>query len=261
MKSSSTVQDFSKQWTEYTKQQGYYASNEIFQDYCGPLFELSDLKGKRVAEVGSGNGRFVKILSQYASSVVAIEPSEAINVSREYAKNCNNVEHIQASIYELPEIEPFDVVFCLGVVHHTPDPVLTLKNIKSLLKPEGDAILWVYGKEGNEVYLALVNVLRIITTMLPVWLLKAISKLLLYPLKAYISLCRVVPLPMRTYMRDVLGRYDNEMLELTIFDQLNPSIAFYWTKEEFKALIEDAGFTRVEFHNRHGYSWTARAGS
>lgn len=58
-------------------------------------------------------------------------------------------------------------------------------------------------------------------------------------------------------MVNVLGKYSFYELELTIYDQLNPNVAAYWTREEFKNILESGGLEPLEFYHRHGYSWTA----
>jgi hypothetical protein len=76
-------------------------------------------------------------------------------------------------------------------------------------------------------------------------------------LSLYIGAARLIPfLPMRKYMVDVLGRFDWRTRRLTIYDQLNPSYARYYTRDEAEALLTEAGFTDVRSHHRHGYSWT-----
>ena len=57
-----TIEDFGDQWTEFTTNDGYYGSVELFADIVGPLLPLDSLKGKRVAEIGSGTGRIVHML-------------------------------------------------------------------------------------------------------------------------------------------------------------------------------------------------------
>ncbi|MEZ4754605.1 MAG: methyltransferase domain-containing protein [Bdellovibrionota bacterium] len=254
---ASSVSDFSEQWSSYTTQQGYYASPDMLQDYFGPLMKLEDLKGCRVCEIGSGNGRFISIMSQYADEVVGLEPSEAVEVSRQYNKDNQNVTHVNKSIYDADKPTGFDYVFCLGVLHHTGDPIETVKQIKSMLKPDGKAVIWVYGKEGNGLYLALYNTLSFFTKKMPHKLLVALSKLLTYPLMGYIALARKIPMPMRNYMVNVLGKYSFYELELTIYDQLNPSVAAYWTKAEFSEILRGGGLNPQEFYHRHEYSWTA----
>ena len=40
-----------------------------------------------------------------------------------------------------------------------------------------------------------------------------------------------------------------------IFDQLNPAYAKYYKKNEIEKELLDAGFNKLQFHHRHGYSW------
>ena len=57
----------------------------------------------------------------------------------------------------------------------------------------------------------------------------------------------------------VVGRLDAAKIRLVIYDQLKPAYAKYYTCEEARALFEDAGYSDVTLHHRHGYSWTIRA--
>ncbi len=257
MTERSSVGDFGEQWTSYQKQEGYFVSEEMLEDYFGPLLELSDFRGKSVCEVGSGNGRFIKLLSRYAASVCGIEPSDAVDVARDYVKDADNVRFVNQSIYDINLGETFDYVLCLGVLHHLPEPVEAVKKIHQLTKPGGRAVIWVYGKEGNRLYLCVSRILRFFTVRIPHRALDLLSKVLTYPLKWYIALCRKAALPMRDYMVNVLGNYDDYTLTLTIYDQLNPSIAEYWSREEYEAILRDGGFSEFELYHRHEYSWTA----
>lgn len=252
-----TISDFGEQWQNYTEQDGYYASDNMLSDYFGPLLSLKDLKDCTVCEVGSGNGRFVKIMSRYAGSVVGIEPSQAVEVSRNFTSDCDNVTYVNSSVYDAGIKDEFDYVFCLGVLHHMTDPVQGVREIVQMAKPGAKVVIWVYGKEGNGLYIAFTKALRAITTRIPHVILNLISWLMLFPLKFYILLCKFLPLPLKKYMLGVLGKYDNYALKLTIYDQLNPTIANYWTKEEFREILSAGGLTNLDFYHRHGYSWTA----
>ena len=75
------------------------------------------------------------------------------------------------------------------------------------LKPGGTAFIWVYGQEGNQTYLFFAEKLRRVTKILPDRFLKIICHFLSILLIAYIYLCKIVPLPMKTYMINVVGRY------------------------------------------------------
>jgi SAM-dependent methyltransferase len=262
--SHSTISDFSEQWTTFSENSGYFASEDLLQDHFGPLLDVKDVAGARVCEVGSGNGRFVNIFARYARSVVAIEPSEAVAISRKYNAPHANVEHLQKDIFEVDEdtrrrIGRFDWVFCIGVLQFLADPVEGLVAMKRLLAPGGSLVVWVYGKENNGAYLLFVKSLRLVTTRVPHHVLMGVARMLAPPLRAYIAACRFLPLPMRAYLRRVLAKCDHRTLVLNIYDQLNPRITAYWSKAELETMLGDAGFSRVELYHRHGYSWTARA--
>src|SRR3954471_10330854 len=76
-----TIADFGDQWTRYTDNSGYYGSPALFADICEPLLSIDDVRGKIVADVGSGTGRIVNmLLDAGAAHVTALEPSESFAV-------------------------------------------------------------------------------------------------------------------------------------------------------------------------------------
>lgn len=149
-----------------------------------------------------------------------------------------------------------DYVVSLGVIHHIPQPAATMRAIHASLKAGGKAIIWLYGKEGNRLYLFFAQPLRLITRRLPHGALHGLSKILDFFLRGYIGLCRHFKLPMRDYMINVVGKWTPHIRLVTIYDQLNPAYAKYYTKDEALRLMADAGFKAVSIHHRHGYSWT-----
>ena len=124
------------------------------------------------------------------------------------------------------------------------------------LKPGGRFLVWIYGREGNELYLKIFAPVRAVTKHLPDVLLTGVCHLLTALLTVYIGLCRVLPLPMRDYALSVLGRYGWRHRFLTVFDQLNPAYAKYYRQDEARALLTAAGFAEVRLYHRHGYSWS-----
>lgn len=253
----STVDDFSEQWTAYFDNAGYFGSSELLADILDPLVKLDDMRGGLVAEIGCGNGRFLKTLAAYADRVIGVEPGDGVVNARRYNADCGNVEVVRADVYGLPPLPPLDHVLSIGVVHHLADPLRAVKIMRALLKPGGRCTIWVYGKEGNGLYLATFGNVRKLTMRLPHTMLHAASTALVPALRGYIAACGVLPLPMRTYMRNVLRPLSLSALRVNIYDQLNPTIAAYWTRAQVEALMRDAGFVDVRLHHRHGYSWTA----
>lgn len=253
-----TISDFGDQWVRFTDNSGYYGSDELFEDLVAPLLVRGDVEGKRVADIGSGTGRIVAmLLGAGAAHVTAIEPSRAHAVLAErFSGEVARVTCHRVSGEGIATLGPFDLVVSLGVLHHIPEPLPVVQAAYSALRPGGRLFAWLYGREGNGLYLAFALPLRALTKRLPDRVLDGVVRVLDVPLAGYIRLCRSLPLPMRDYMRDHLGRLDPDKRRLTIFDQLNPSYAKYYTRAEAQALFADAGFVDIALHHRHGYSWS-----
>lgn len=97
-----------------------------------------DLKGKHILEVGCGAGRFTEILLDLGSVVYSIDHSNAVEVNASNFPISNNHYIVQGDIGSIPyPTQAFDVVFCLGVIQHTPDPEKTIRNLIDQVKPGG----------------------------------------------------------------------------------------------------------------------------
>jgi SAM-dependent methyltransferase len=253
-----TIQDFGEQWTAFRDNPAYYGSADLLADIFGPLLSLDDVKGRRVADIGSGTGRIVNmLLDAGAEHVHAVEPSAAMDV---LVQNTSDRQHRITYIREhgekLPEGIQLDLVVSIGVLHHIPDPAPVVTAVFKALKPGGRCLVWLYGREGNETYLSFIEPLRRLTTQLPHSALMSLSRVLNLGLGGYLALSRVLPLPMRAYMQNVIAHFPQEVRRLTIYDQLNPAYAKYYKYDEAYALLAAAGFDNVQLHHRHKYSWT-----
>lgn len=256
--SEQTVQDFGDQWTRFQENSGYYASLSVFQDILGPLLDTQEIKGAVVADIGSGTGRIVNmLLDADAKCVRAVEPSAAYHVLVENTKERKDrVEYIQATGDKLPGDCDLDYVFSIGVLHHIPEPDGAVKAAFRALKPGGRMLIWLYGREGNGFYLSLALPLRAITRRLPDRALEGVSYVLDALLQPYIWASRLIWLPLRDYLQNHYAKLTPAVRRLTIFDQLNPGYAMYYTEREASGLLERNGFSDVKLHHRHGYSWT-----
>jgi SAM-dependent methyltransferase len=253
-----TVDDFGEQWLAFRDNSGFYGSTELLADFFGPLLDISSLSGLRVADIGSGTGRIVNmLLDAGAAHVVAVEPSDAIGVLRENtAGRRERITYVHNSGDALSPGLELDLVVCIGVLHHIPDPSPVLAAGYAALRPGGLFFAWLYGREGNEAYLRVAAPLRRLTTHLPHPFLVGLSGMLSPVLGAYAAACRWFALPMHAYMRSVLAKVPNNMRRLIIYDQLNPAYARYYRGDEARRLLASAGFTEVTVYHRHGYSWS-----
>lgn len=253
-----TISDFGDQWTAYRENPGLYGDKETLGDIFGPLLSLADVKGARVADIGSGSGRIVNmLLDAGAEHVTAVEPSAAMSVLKNNtASRRDQVTYVEAPGDQLPSSLELNFAFSIGVLHHIPDPAPVVKAMHDALRSGGRILVWLYGREGNSLYLAVFLPLRTITTRMPDKALWRLSALLSWLLSGYIGCCKVLPLPMRSYMLNVLAKWTPEVRKVTIYDQLNPAYSKYYSENEAITLLASAGFANVRAYHRHGYSWT-----
>ncbi len=98
-----------------------------------------------VADVGSGSGRFLGLLSPHVKKAIGVEPSsKMLEVSRENIRQNGwaNVEIRRGSLEELPLKEAeIDAAFCNLVLHHSPRPAEAVARLAAALKPGGKIVI------------------------------------------------------------------------------------------------------------------------
>jgi 2-polyprenyl-3-methyl-5-hydroxy-6-metoxy-1,4-benzoquinol methylase len=135
------VSTFGIQWMEHSKTQlDSHTGSTITRDRLIRMFgHLSfELDQKSILEAGCGAGRFTEILAESNSFVTAIDLSIAVVANQSNNGSKSNVRIARASILDLPfDYEQFDIVFCPGVVQHTPNPQESIKELYKHVKPGG----------------------------------------------------------------------------------------------------------------------------
>jgi SAM-dependent methyltransferase len=256
-----TINDFGRQWSIYSDSSGFFGSPALLADFVQP-FDIADFAGARVADIGAGTGRFcLALLAAGAREVIAIEPSAAAQVAR---KKLGDVAPDRATVLQIPgdKTPPsadFDYIISIGVLHHIPEPAAVVRAAYAALKPGGKFIVWLYGKEGNRLYLVLLGPLRAIAKLLPHPALAALAWSLSVPASLYAALCRAfprAPMPLSDYFGTIFARLPKDKRQLVIYDQLNPQYAKYYTRAETAALMAAAPFA-IALHHRRDYSWLA----
>jgi len=108
---------------------------------------LRELAGKRVADVGAGNGYYMfKLLGLNPELVVGFDPTSRYLVQYSLLKSLLTTPHRLAYVLERDSILKkfdrfFDLILCLGVFYHHPQPQELLENLFSS------------GRPGSEIYL------------------------------------------------------------------------------------------------------------
>jgi 2-polyprenyl-3-methyl-5-hydroxy-6-metoxy-1,4-benzoquinol methylase len=144
--SSSYSASFGLQWNRYRLTQldshaGIPITRERIRHCLGEDLYYG-LHGLHVLECGCGAGRFTEILLDRGASVTSIDLSEAVDVNRENFPEADTHRIAQADVLKLPFAPRlFDVVFCLGVVQHTPNPEETIRRLYDQVRPGGALVL------------------------------------------------------------------------------------------------------------------------
>jgi SAM-dependent methyltransferase len=109
---------------------------------------LRTFDGKTILEAGCGAGRFTEVLLASGAKVFAADLSDAVDAN---ASNCGHFPDYfvcQADILRLPvRPETFDIVLCIGVVQHTPDPEATMAALCRHLRPGGVLLMDHYSPD------------------------------------------------------------------------------------------------------------------
>ncbi|WP_440655171.1 class I SAM-dependent methyltransferase [Candidatus Pelagibacter sp. HIMB1506] len=251
-----SFEEFGEQFTVDNHYEGYLGSNELLKEIVYP-FNLQKIKNKTIMEVGVGSGRISKNLLNYKpKKLYGIEPSKAIEVAKKDIKS-SRIEFLNIKGQDINFKNKIDYVFSLGVIHHIPEYKDVLKKIQKSLCKKGKFIIWVYGREGNEVYLFFFNNLRRITILLPDFILRLFSKFLAILTYPYGFACKFIPLPLRGYFVGMFNKLTFKNRCYVIFDQLNPSYSKYFTKMDLERELINAGFKVELLNHRLGYSYTA----
>ncbi len=251
-----SYKDFGAQFVVDNKIDGFHGSKKMLEDIVSP-FNLKLIKNKIIMEVGTGSGRILKNLLKFKpKKIIGVEPSEAINVAKKNNEESTKIIFKNIKGENIKDLEKYDFVFSIGVIHHIPNYKKVCKNIYNSLKTNGKFICWVYGYEGNEIYIFVFNNLRRLTILMPDFLLRFLCNILNIFLYLYIFLCKFLSLPLKDYLLNVFSKCSFSKRNYIIFDQLNPSFSKYFKKEEISQLMKISGFKDVKLHRRHKYSWT-----
>ena len=122
---------------------------------------LAALSGKRVLDVGCGGGILSEAMATLGASVTGIDLSDrALQVARLHLLESKaNVTYRKAAVEELAQEEPgsFDVVTCMEVLEHVPDPASQVLACAQLLKPGGHAFFATINRNPKSFLFAIVG--------------------------------------------------------------------------------------------------------
>jgi len=118
--------------------------------FCGVSEE--DYVGRDVLDAGCGTGEYSCWFASRGSRVTGIDLSDgSLKEAQAYARaaGLKGIQFEKRSVLQsgFPD-ESFDLVYCTGVLHHTPDPFRGLTELTRLVRPGGKILVSVYNSFG-----------------------------------------------------------------------------------------------------------------
>jgi len=128
------------------------------------------LTGKRVLDVGCGGGILAESMAALGAQVTGIDLSEKpLGVAKLHLfESGQNVDYREVSAEDMAAEQPdaFDVVTCLEMLEHVPDPASTVRACAALVKPGGSVFFSTINRNPKAYLLAVVGA-EYVLKMLP----------------------------------------------------------------------------------------------
>lgn len=130
----------------------------------------SPLEGKKVCDIGCGGGILSESLSRCGARVTGTDMGKApLTVARLHAMESDlDIDYQQITAEELARQKPaeFDVLSCMEMLEHVPDPASIINACFTLLKPGGSVYFSTINRNPKSYLLAIVGA-EYVMRMLP----------------------------------------------------------------------------------------------
>lgn len=128
----------SRWWDPQSEFKPLHDINPLRLDY---IDKMAGLDAKSVLDVGCGGGILAESMAMRGATVTGIDLSEAaLSVAKLHLlESGNQVDYQSIAAESMAEKQPasFDVVTCLEMLEHVPDPASTVMACAQLVKPGG----------------------------------------------------------------------------------------------------------------------------
>jgi 2-polyprenyl-6-hydroxyphenyl methylase/3-demethylubiquinone-9 3-methyltransferase len=128
----------SRWWDPNSEFKPLHDINPLRVNYISQHINLAE---KRVLDLGCGGGILAEALAHHGATVTAIDKAEAsLSVAKLHLLESQlDISYLDSTAEEFAEAQPaqFDVVTCLEMLEHVPDPSSVVAACQRLVKPGG----------------------------------------------------------------------------------------------------------------------------
>ncbi|MEK7581228.1 MAG: class I SAM-dependent methyltransferase [Patescibacteria group bacterium] len=259
-----TAKAFAGSWNNLPT--GSIYSKDQFEDWMAPITK-KDVYGKKILELGCGNASLMMHLVRWSPKYICgVDLGDSVESGNKNMKTLSFknwlIEQADLTSYKS---DGFALVYCIGVLHHLKNPKYGFDSVIRNVKPGGRFHCWVYGKDGNELVIIIVDPLRKIVAHLPWWVTKyLIATPLAIPFYLYANfisklkhLIFIKNLPLYQYCLWI-SRREFSFFRHVVFDQLVTPQTTYFDKKTIESWLSNNSRVDQKYAyiiNRNGNSW------
>lgn len=210
---------------------------------------------KTIVEFGCGPGRFLDIVRKKGGCAVGLDMSQAVEAARLNFAGDPNVLIVQGDVLKPPfRRRVFDGGYSIGVLHHTPQPDVGLRQLVQVIAPDGWLSVCVYPKGEFYDYRSVDRLRRMHHRLKPRWQYRpalAYSQFAAYVLAPAIRKLRKIPggKPFFQWLQRewlvCLDLPDARWRVLDVFDAITPATASTHTADEVQGWLRDANCQQI----------------
>jgi SAM-dependent methyltransferase len=250
------INSFGFEWSNYSYEDD--KNNEFIENQFKSYFNLINLEkyipnSSVVCDFGAGSGRWTSKLTKYFGKVYALEPSDGANriLLRKFKENSKVI--VLKETIELNSIpaHSLDLAISLGVIHHTLNPIDSLKKIAQSLKPDGLFLCYLYYDLENKpriykLIFKITNLFRLVISNLPdvikLYMARLIAFSVYLPMARFAKLVEVLNMnatniPLHHYSKMPFRIMANDAL-----DRFGTRIEHRFSKDKIRILLKEVGF-------------------
>jgi 2-polyprenyl-6-hydroxyphenyl methylase/3-demethylubiquinone-9 3-methyltransferase len=145
-------------WDRNGEQKALHDINILRLDY---IDERCHLKGKRVLDVACGGGILSEAMAARGADITGIDAGkQALMVARQHIKQSNlRINYLPGTTEKFSKKYPegFEVVTCMELLEHVPDPALIVAACSKLVKPGGDVFFATLNRNPKSFLFAIIG--------------------------------------------------------------------------------------------------------